>query len=359
MVGNSSLLFANGQRHVEYRAVLGPAMRGRSLMGYRALISSVADDAIEKLSRTPTVLLLADWARSLALHIVGRIVVGGERATDSILDRYGAWVDGALGTRRKALAYRYLRGPSSLVQPWGPFIHRRAQLRRELLAEAHRCVSSGDLSLAKLLILGDHALGMLPDEELVDQIMSLLFAGHETTASAIAWTLFWLDQNPALNSDLREELESTTSDGSDGRDVPLLDAVCRESLRISPPATIAGSRILGEDGEYFGRGLPAGTKITPCIYLAHHQPDIYPGPLRFDADRFLKTRRSSSEFFPFGGGVRRCLGSDLAMMELRMVVAAMVRQVVFVCPNPKQGVPQQRGPAMGLGRNVRMEMSRR
>ena len=342
LVGPRSLLFANGTRHTAYRRTIGPALRGARL---RDVVLSAARAEIDRL--TPgSVITLPSWTRSVTLKIIGRVVLG--EADPAFLRSFTEWVEGALGSRHRTLLYRHARLHPAVPSPWRTFLRRRETLDRELLA--HVRSRSDDGSIAGLLLSGGTPLGDLDDDELRDQLVSLLFAGHETTASALAWTLFWLDRHEGVRRDLLDELVAT-----DG-ETPLLDAVCQESLRISPPAMIAGNRVFDDAGELVGRELPAGSRLTPCIYLAHRRRDVYPEPHRFDPGRFLGRRLPSQEYFPFGGGVRRCLGADLAMLELRMITAAVLRGVTLRCVNPEQGVPHLRGPAMGPGPTLRMEV---
>lgn len=227
---------------------------------------------------------------------------------------------------------------------WHTFLRDRDALREDLRTQRPRSTASGCPVLAAELASGNPPLGRLDEEELTDQITSLLFAGHETTASAIAWTLYWLACDDRIRTDLRAELSASSADGSSAAELPLLDAVCRESLRITPPATIAGHRVLTADRELIGRSLARGTTLTPCIHLAHRQPDVYPRPERFDPGRFLGRKWSTQHYLPFGGGTRRCLGAEL---EMRMVVAAALRRVDLGPPDPRAGIPHRRGPAMG------------
>jgi cytochrome P450 len=303
---------------------------------------------------------LPTWTRKVTLRIIGHILLG--TVDDRMLDRFTAWVESALGSRRRTLVYRHVRLHRALPSPWRTFLRRRASLGDELLEVARRgdyheasaTVAEPPATLATLLTRGEQPLGALEGNELQDQIMSLLFAGHETTASATAWTLFWLERNGRVRHDLQDELAATHDDGSNADQVPLLDAVCREALRISPPAMVAGRRVLEQDLELGGRPLPKGSTLTPCIYLVHRRPDIYPQPLRFDPGRFLGVKRPANEYLPFGGGTRRCLGADLAMLELRMIVAAVTRRTRLRCTNPHVGVPHMRGPAMGPGPDLTM-----
>ncbi|KOV84800.1 hypothetical protein ADL03_14965 [Nocardia sp. NRRL S-836] len=361
LVGDRSLLFANGDRHAAYRQAIGPELRGNALRRYHSTIADTTHAAIRTLV-PGSVVELAEWTRKITLDVIGSIVLGP--CGEDLLHRFSTWVDGALGSVPRTLLYRYLRTSAGLPSPWRTFLRRREVIDRDVLRCARPEGRGGTASrtprgtLAGLLTSGREPLGRLDDDELRDQLVSLLFAGHETTASATAWTLFWLERHPRILADVRDELAATTSEAANARDVPLLDAVCRESLRLTPPATLAGNRVLIEDWELLGRPTAAGTRLTPSIYLVHRRPDVHPDPQRFDPGRFLDRRMSAQDFLPFGGGLRRCLGADFAMLELRMIVAAVLRSLELRCVNPRRGVPQLRGVAMGPRPGLRMEVRR-
>lgn len=290
LVGKHSLLFANGPEHTAYRQVIGPQLRGRA---WEPVIAAETEAAL-----VDGVVDLPEWTRTLTLRIISRILFG--EARDEFLSRFATWVDSALGSRRRALVYRYLRFPG--VPAWRNFLRERDELRRLLLE-----------------FPAGLELGELTDEDRADQLVSLLFAGHETTASALTSALYWLDRSPGVLADLRGE-----------PDGPLLEAVCREVLRISPPAVVAGNRVQGD------------TRLTPCIYAAHRNPEVFAKPLEFCPERFVGQRYPSSQYLPFGGGKRRCLGADLAMLELRTVLARLV-QLDFRLVAPDRAVFGPRG----------------
>ena len=156
------------------------------------------------------------------------------------------------------------------------------------------------------------------DEELRDQLITLLLAGHETTATALAWTFDLLLRNPSALAELRAELES---DGDE-----YLRAVIAEALRLRPVVPLAGRRLQSEL-QVNGHLLPVGTDVTPAIWLAHTNPDVYPGPLEFHPERFLDGAPETYAWIPFGGGVRRCLGAAFAEFEMRIVL----REVLLRC----------------------------
>jgi cytochrome P450 family 110 len=347
LLGRRSLLWAEGPRHAAYRRVLSPPLHGRQLKAWHGVISKTVHAAIDALV-PGSVIPLPEWTRRVTFRIIAQIVLG--RSDDAILAPFTAWIDKALGSRRRTLAYRYVRGG----------LPRSSEELDQLLVRSARATTKAARPTLAALLAEDGALGALgalDDEELRDQIVSLLFAGHETTASATAWTLYWLDRNESIRRDIISELAATADDGSDAAEVPLLHAAIQEALRLTPPVAVAGNRALTEEGELLRQSLAAGTILTPSIYLAHHRPDYFSNPHRFDPSRFLGNRVLPQHYFPFGGGVRHCLGSQLGQLETRMITAAVLRRRELRCVNPRAGIPQLRGHAMAPSSRLRMKVT--
>jgi cytochrome P450 len=336
LLGRTSLLWAEGPRHFAYRRVLGPALRGPSLQTYHHVISHTVQAALDVLA-PETVISLIEWNRQVTLRVISQILLG--RADDQLLGSFNTRVHSVLRSRTHALAYHCIH---TLAPAWLPFLNHRRELDKMLLRSAKATANSQSPTLAALLLASTGPLGVLEDSELIDQIMSLLFAGHETTASATAWTLYWLSRDDKVHRDVTAELNATSNNGSDPAQVPLLHAASHEALRLFPPAFIAGKRMLTTDDDLLG------------MYLAHHQPDLFPNPRQFDPSRFLGKRVPPQHYFPFGGGTRRCLGSELAMLEVRMITAAVLRHCQLRCVNPEAGTPVLRGPALTLPQDLRM-----
>lgn len=344
LFGRRSPLWADGDRHAAYRQVLGPPLRGRRLAEYHTVVAETIEAAIGEL--TPgAVIALPSWTRQLTLRIVAQVLLG--RPEQAVLDAFADWIETALGARYRTLAYRFLGGglPGS-----------GAALDHLLVRCAKANTDLRPPTLAALLLADGGPLGAVDDAELRDAIVSLLFAGHETTASTAAWTLYWLDRDAALRRDVLAELHATTGDGSDPAQVPLLQAVIHEVLRLHPPVLVAENRALPEGDEMLGRTLVAGTTLTPSIYLAHRHPDHFPNPRRFDPNRFLDSRVPAQNYFPFGGGSRYCLGRQLAQLEIRMIATAVLRRRKWHCVNPRAGVPELRGHAMAPSSRLRMRV---
>jgi cytochrome P450 len=344
LLGASSLLWAEGERHAAYRHVLGPPLRGKGLAEQRGVVADAVHAAIDRLVPGTVVELLA-WTRAIALRVIARILLG--RCEDDLLTAVTQWIEKAFGARYRTLTYRYLLGglPRS-----------GTELDRRLVRTAKAHTDLRPPTLAARMLEGDGPLGRIGDTELRDAVVSLVFAGHETTAAGTAWTLYWLDRNPGIRNEIREELAATGADGSDPAHVPLLQAAVAETLRLTPPASLAEHRVLTEDDEAGGRVLPGGTTLRPAIYLAHHDPDAFPDPKRFDPSRFLDRRPASHHYFPFGGGTRYCLGSQLAQLEIRMITADLLRRREWRCVNPRGGVAQMRGNILAPASRLRMRV---
>jgi cytochrome P450 len=212
--------------------------------------------------------------------------------------------------------------------PWGKWIRKKRAADVHLFAELAERRAQGDTGrndvLSLLLAARDEQGNPMTDEELRDELTTLLVAGHETTATAIAWALRWILASPDVEARLRAEIRDA------GELVPetiakleYLDAVIRESMRLSPVIPIVG-RILKRPATIGGWDLPAGVGVLCSIYLAHRRADTYPRPWLFDPERFLKKKFTPYEIFPFGGGIRRCIGMSFAMYEMKMVLATVL-----------------------------------
>ena len=216
--------------------------------------------------------------------------------------------------------------------PWGRFNRLVAAADRVVYEEIHARRTQADAGthddiLSMLLEARDDDGQPLTDRELRDELMTLLLAGHETTATALSWTLERLVRHPDVVAGLREERRAGDEDS------PYLEATIKEALRLRPVVTAVG-RHLTAPLRIGGHLLPAGVSINPSIYLLHRRPDLYPEPEAFRPERFLENPPGTYQWIPFGGGVRRCLGASFALYEMKIVLQTVLDRVALV---PQRG----------------------
>jgi cytochrome P450 len=207
---------------------------------------------------------------------------------------------------------------------WNRFQRVRSDVDEVLYDEIARRRDAPDTAdradvLSVLLQARDEQGQPMTDIELRDELMTLLLAGHETTATAAAWAFELLLRNPQTLARLQEEVDRGESD-------EYLDAVIKETLRVRPvvPGVV---RKLTQPFPVKGFELPAGTRLAPNIYLTHRRQDVYPEPDRFLPERFLENPPDTYSWIPFGGGIRRCLGASFALYELKIVIPTILRNV--------------------------------
>jgi len=321
VLGEHSVLLLDESTHLEQRKLLLPPFHGKRMERYGELMAQIAGAEIESWPRDEPY-RLRPRMQALTLEIILRAVFGlaeGER-----LLRLRAELRRLLDmvTNPRMMIFPALLGPQRLVRMKlfqrdiarmdGPIYEEIAERRRPSdLAERDDILS--------LLLQARHEDGSpMSDVELRDELLTLLVAGHETTATALAWAVERLIRHP-------EKLDRLTEETRAG-ETEYLDAVVTETLRLRPVISVVARR-LTEPVEIGGWELPAGVTVTPSIYLVHRRPDVYPEPERFLPERFIDNPPGTYTWIPFGGGVRRCLGGAFAQFEMRVVLAELVRRL--------------------------------
>ncbi|MFT5355846.1 MAG: cytochrome P450, partial [Polyangiales bacterium] len=215
-------------------------------------------------------------------------------------------------------------GPFS---PWGRYLRLRSEIQRALMS--HIAASRRDPKLesrhdilSMLLLARDEDGEPLADDEVHDELITMLIAGHETTATALSWTMHRLTRHPDVLRRAVAEIDATGNDTT--APLPYLDAVIRESLRIHPVVPGVG-RVLEKPFTLGGYELPPGIMIGCSIILAHTNENVWPDAESFKPERFLDHRPPPDAYFPFGGGVRRCIGEAFALFEMRVVLREILR----------------------------------
>jgi len=319
LLGPRSLLLLDEDEHLRERRLLLPPFHGRALASFRELIADVSE---RHLARWPsgTVVKVRPLAQALTLEVIARAVFGvsGSDAVERacrLLGRALAWAS----ERRRLFAFALL-GPDRMERN-GMLRSALApveELIRNEVARARRDerLEERDDVLAVLVRSRREDGSALSDAELRDELITLLVAGHETTATALAWGLERLARHRRVVDGLRDEIEA-----GEGR--ALRDATVQEILRLRPVIPLV-VRLLKRPVELGPWRLPAGVVVAPAIYLVHMRPDIYPDPHAFRPERFLERPPGTYTWLPFGGGVRRCIGASLAQLELAIALEQIV-----------------------------------
>ena len=315
IMGEHSLLLQDGHDHHRARALLMPAFNGHALRGYRALVAEVAGDEVRRW-RSGEEFRSLDRMNALTLEVILRVVFG---VTDERrLARLRPCVNRTVNVSPAVLlgwGYPVLQR----FGPWKRTVDNAYRLDELMYSEIRERRTATDLEqrtdvLSRLILAGDDG-DRLTDEELRDQLVTLLLAGHETTASALAWALHELGSDPALLARAGEAARQGDDD--------YLEAVLKESLRLHPVIPMV-VRTLMQPRTLGGWDLPAGATVGPSILVAHGRSDNHADPARFDPDRFLGKNPPVNTWIPFGGGVRRCVGAGFSLMEGVAVLRAVL-----------------------------------
>ncbi|MEG2632721.1 MAG: cytochrome P450, partial [Comamonas sp.] len=200
-------------------------------------------------------------------------------------------------------------------------------LLREQLRERRASAALGSDLLGRMLAARYDDGAAMDDAQILDQLRGLLFAGHEATATVLAWIFHWLARESAVGARVAQEIADLGPAPAPEAlaALPYLEVVCKECLRLYPPV-VDPARVARAPFELLGYTIPAGEVLRASSALLHSRPELYPEPGRFRPERFLERKYSPFEYIPFGGGARRCLGAAFAMYELKVVVATILRR---------------------------------
>jgi cytochrome P450 family 135 len=328
LVGDHSVLLLDDQAHMQQRKLLLPPFHGKRMERYGELMREIAVSEIERWPRGEP-FPLQPRMQALTLEVIIRAVLGVRDAAR--LDEVRTTLSTLLNDVMSPLS-------AGLLALLGPRRFRRLPMVRRGLAptdemlydEIARRRAEPDLAerediLSLLVQARDEDGQPMTDVELRDELVTLLVAGHETTATALSWAVERLTRHPSKLARLRDEVVA-------GEDA-YLDAVVKETLRLRPVLPIVVRR-LTEPVEIGGYLLPEGTRVAPCIYLVHRREDVYPEPHAFRPERFLERPAGTYTWIPFGGGVRRCLGASFALFEMKQVLGAIVERLDIEASQP-------------------------
>jgi cytochrome P450 len=338
LLGDRSVLLLDRSEHLRQRRLMLPPFHGERMKAYAETMRAVAERQVGAWPRGEA-FPVALSMQAITLEIILRTVFG--LSDEERIERIGAPLRRLLDATASSARLFALQVTSSKNprprSPWGRFkalVAEADQVIYDELRERRQGAGEGeDDILSMLLDARDEEGRPLTDLELRDELMTLLLAGHETTATALSWTLERVVRHPAVLERLREEAGS-------GEEA-YLDATIKEALRLRPVLPAVG-RHLTEPTEVGGHLLPAGVSINPSIYLLHRRSDLYPEPQAFRPERFLGKSPGTYEWIPFGGGIRRCLGASFALFEMKIVMQTILeRTTLMPQAGPGEGVTRR------------------
>jgi cytochrome P450 family 110 len=364
LLGDTSMILLDGDRHYRQRQLLMPPFHGERMRTYGDLIVDITKQ-VASTWRVGQTFNVRQSIQDISLQVILQAVFGVTNLAryEALRQLLPSMIDKVSSPFSSSFLFlKGLQKDWGAWSPWGQFVRERSHLNQLIyqeIAERRAQFDPGRTDMLTLMLSArDEAGQPMTDTELRDELITLLMAGHETTASAITWALYWILRSPSVLETLLTEL-NTCEDLDDAKTLsrlPYLSAVCSETLRIYPIAPIAFPRILKESATLMGKTFAAGTRLVPCIYLTHHRPDLYPNPKHFEPERFLNRTYSAYEFIGFGGGNRRCLGMAFALFEMKRVLATLMTQFRFELPDARAVKPVRRGVTLAPPANLSVRL---
>ncbi|MBE9064411.1 cytochrome P450 [cf. Phormidesmis sp. LEGE 11477] len=376
LVGSKSVMLLSGSAHRNRRRLTMPPFHGEHLATYAQLIAQVTEGAITQWSPGDTI-NVRKTMQKITMRVILQVVFGLYEG-----DRYEQ-LEQLLGRRMDMTATPassiliFLPWLTKDVGDWSPGGRLRQMTEKTdelLFAEIEERRANLDANLAPerldilslLLAARDEEGNQLSNRELRDELMTLLVAGHETTATALTWAMYWIHSRPEVKKKLVEELQTLNSSKDNSpKDIeqvlqlPYLSAVCDETLRIHPVAMLTFPRQVEKPVDIGLYHFEPGTILMGCIYLLHQREDLYPKPEQFRPERFLERQFSPYEFMPFGGGVRRCIGTALAKYEMKIALSTILSQADLSLANSHPVRPARRGITLSQNTSVQINVNSR
>lgn len=347
LLGKRSVFVLDGPQHLRHRRMLMPPFHGDRLQAYAGTMRAITEQVVDQWQPGAAFPLHSAFQR-ITLDVILRTVFGldlGPRHAELLdrLTRLFACIQSPLGMLLMAPEFQKDLGP---WWPWGEFQRQLraadaliyAQIRERRVERENTPTASRNDVLSLLLEATDDQGAGLTDAELRDELMTLLTAGHETSATSLSWAFERILNHPEVEAKLRAELDAVAPNRAiTAEDLPkleYLDATIKEVMRVRPVVLGVGRRLKAPI-TLRGYEIPAGTGIQPSIYAVHRRPDLYPEPERFLPERFVGKKPDPYGYFPFGGGVRRCIGMAYALYEMKIVLATVLRRVKLRLEKPR------------------------
>ncbi|WP_017317947.1 cytochrome P450 [Mastigocladopsis repens] len=362
LLGKHSVITVSGAQHQRQRQLLMPTFHGDRMRNYGQVIGNITEEIINQW-QIGKPFSVRSAMQTITMRTIMQAVFGlyNSPRAQELEKRLSAMLE--KGSSRLSAAMLYfpiLQQDFGPLSPWGQAMRRQQQADQLLYEEINERREQADDSrtdiLSLLMTATDEAGQPMTDEELRDELMTLLFAGHETTATALTWALYWIHKLPVVREKLLEELDKLgeNPDPSTIFKLPYLNAVCCETLRIYPVAMLTFPRVVRTAVSLCGYELEPDTLVIGSMYLTHQREDLYPQPKQFKPERFLERQFSPYEYLPFGGGARRCIGLAFAQFEMKVVLAKILSRLELGLVDDRDVRPKRRGLVTGLERPIQM-----
>lgn len=361
MLGELSVLMADGSAHRRKRKLLLPPFHGERMQAYGRVMLDVSDATIDAFPEGKPFALYGPM-QDITLRVIVRTVFGfddGPRLEEMIRRmkrslELGSWAP---------LLLPFMQVDLGRLTPYGRFRAAARESDAMLYDEIRRRRRDGTRGtdvLSLLLDARDEDGQPMSELELRDELVTLLVAGHETTATGLTWAVRWLIDSPHVLEELRAQLDALGPDPKPEQiaKCELLDGAAREALRLVPVIPFAG-RALSRATTLGGWDLPAGTVVGCSTYLAHRRPAAFKDPEVYEPKRFVGKKVAPQEFFPFGGGVRRCIGMAFALYEMKMVLARVLTRLDLRLAEPGPVPMRRRSVTIAPARGLRLVARRR
>ncbi|MEA5532793.1 cytochrome P450 [Crocosphaera sp. XPORK-15E] len=362
--GDRSVIMLDGDRHKRERKLLMPPFHGERLQTYAQSICEITQNITQKWQKAQE-FIMRQTMQEVTSEVILQVVFGikeGERyqqlqpLVSEMLDNIASPFEASF------MFFKFLQKPWIPGSPWNKMKQGNKQIYELLQAEIderrnHQELIREDI-LSLMMLAKDEAGEPMSDQELKDELITLLIAGHETTATALAWAFYWVHHVPEVKQKLLAELESCGENPNPMTvaKLPYLTAVCQETLRIYPVGLLTFGRITNSPVTIMGHTFDKEVMLAPCIYLTHQREDIYPNPKEFKPERFLERQYSPYEFYPFGGGNRLCIGYALALLEMKLVLGTILSNYQLSLAKDQVVKPQRRGFTLAPNNGVKMIM---
>jgi cytochrome P450 family 110 len=335
VLGKNSTILLDGQEHRRHRKLIMPPLHGERMRSYGDIICQITEQITQ--SWVPgQAIILHPCISDITFQVILKTIFGLRgTACDEELSQY---VRKFIDSFNSPLLY-FLAAVFPILQkdlgprsPGGQYVQQIQALDKlmfNVIRERRADLDPSRIDMLTMLMLAKDENGeSLSDVELRDELLSLLFAGFDTTSTVTCWALYFIHHHPAVKERLLTELDSLGEKPAPNEiaKLPYLNAVCSESLRLRSSVPCSTARIASEPMKIGGYEFSPELQFVPAQHLTHHRPDIYPDPYRFNPDRFLSRQYSSSEYYPYGGGARLCAGAAFASYEMKLIIATLLRK---------------------------------